>query len=342
MIARLLRRFVWAPFEVACRILPLWPFRVTIVEVEDGVLLLRTDNALVRALGRFAGGYDYACSYVIDGTLLVDTSFPWARRSLARAFVQLELKKTLQWALNTHYHEDHIGNNDLVLEQTSARVVAHRDAVNAIRYPRVVKWYRRFLFGPGVASRVEPAPTQLWTPRFRFDVLDMPGHCPGHLCLFERERGWLFGGDLYVSAELDSQLDDVDGPAWIASLERALACRPRALFDAHGTVILGEDAVASALTRKRDMLVAIGAEAVRVASEGPQSIESITRKVFRRGGLIEAVSLHEGWMSLITASDFSRSNVVASFVKCVPSRERGAADTTGAIREFESRSPPPS
>jgi ribonuclease/clavin/mitogillin len=341
MIARLLRRFVWAPFEAACRILPLWPFRVTIVEVEDGVLLLRTDNAIVRGLGRFAGGYDYACSYVIDGTLLVDTSFPWARRSLARAFVQLGLKKTLRWAVNTHYHEDHTGNNDLVLELTSARVVAHSDALNAIRYPAAVKWYRRFLFGPGVASRVEPAPTQLSTARFCFDVLDMPGHCPGHLCLFERDRGWLFAGDLYVSAELDSQLDDVDGPAWIVSLERAIACRPCALFDAHGTVILGKDAVASALTRKREMLIAIGREAVRVASEGPQPIESITRTVFRRGGVIEAVSLHEGWMSLLTASDFSRSNLVASFVKRMPTPEPAATEPIAAIKESESRSPPP-
>jgi glyoxylase-like metal-dependent hydrolase (beta-lactamase superfamily II) len=60
---------------------------------------------------------------------------------------------------------------------------------------------------------VVPAPQQLSTPRFRLDVLDMPGHCAGHLCLWELRQRWL-------------------------------------LFDGHGTIVTGEDRVADLLGRK--------------------------------------------------------------------------------------------
>src|SRR2546425_872428 len=86
-----------------------------------------------------------------------------------------------------------------------------------------------------------------------------PGHArplPGALCLWEPHQRWLFSGDLFVAADLDSQLCDVDGPAWVASLDRALSLRPRAMFDAHGTILMGEDRVAEQLSRKRDGLVA--------------------------------------------------------------------------------------
>ena len=39
------------------------------------------------------------------------------------------------------------------------------------------------------------------------EVVETPGHCPGHICLFESNKKWLFSGDLYVAAELDRDLE---------------------------------------------------------------------------------------------------------------------------------------
>ena len=52
--------------------------------------------------------------------------------------------------VNTHPHEDHTGNNDLLLELCGARLLAHPSAVRDIRFPPRLPWYRRFLFGPGL------------------------------------------------------------------------------------------------------------------------------------------------------------------------------------------------
>jgi hypothetical protein len=56
MIARWLRRPIWEPYERACRVLPLWPFRAVVTEPADGVRYIRIDNAIVRLLSRIAGG----------------------------------------------------------------------------------------------------------------------------------------------------------------------------------------------------------------------------------------------------------------------------------------------
>lgn len=46
-----------------------------------------------------------------------------------------------------------------------------------------------------------------------------------------------------------------------------------------------------------------------------QTIEELTRKVFDRRSLVHFLSFGEGWLSLITGSDFSRSNIVKSFLR---------------------------
>jgi glyoxylase-like metal-dependent hydrolase (beta-lactamase superfamily II) len=314
MLLRWLRYWLWRPFGLGCRRFPLWPFRADITEPVAGVTCLRIENPLTRFLSRFAGGYDYAVCYLIDGTLLIDTGFPWARRCLQKTLKTLGADRTISIVVNTHYHEDHTGNNDLLAELTDARIYAHRLAVPEIRFPSELPWYRDFLFGPPQTVEVEPIPPAIETEHFRLQVYETPGHCPGHICLFEPERRWLFSGDLYVAAHLDSQLRDADGPAWIASLEQMIALKPAYLFDAHGTILTDEAAVNELLFRKRDFLIEIRRRVLSAATQA-QSLQQIVRHVFDRRTLVDHVSFSEGWLSLITGSDFSRGHLVRSFLK---------------------------
>src|SRR5262249_36559100 len=252
----------------------------------------------------FAGGYDYAVCYLLDDELLVDTGFAWARRSLTKVIHQLNLPSTLRVVVNTHYHEDHTGNNDLFLSATAARLLAPPIAFPEIRFAPEPRWYRRFLFGPAECVDVQAIPDQLSTKHFNLQVVHLPGHCPGHVCLFELERRWLFSGDLYIAPNLDSQLSDAIGPDWITSLERAIDLRPTMLFDAHGTIIEGTEAVISLLARKRDFLTQLR-DRIREEARGARSIREITRAVFHGGNVTDCLSFGDGWLSLITGSDFS-------------------------------------
>ncbi|QDU48095.1 MBL fold metallo-hydrolase [Gimesia panareensis] len=314
MISRWLRFLLWQPYALLCRRFPLWPFQVKITRPVEYVTCIQIDNLLTRLLSRFSGGYDYAVCYLVDETLLIDTGFPWARRSLKKTLQELGVVESITTVVNTHYHEDHTGNNDLLVELCGAEVLAHADAVPEIRFPVELRWYRSFLFGPSEIADAHPIGDSIKTEHMRFEVIETPGHCPGHLCLFEPERKILFSGDLYIAADLDSQLGDADGPKWIASLEQVIQLQPEWLFDAHGTVLEGSEAVEQHLRRKLEFLQTIRARVYQFATHA-QSIEALTRKVFDRQSLVDFLSFGEGWLSLITGSDFSRSNIVKSFLR---------------------------
>lgn len=314
MIGKWLRYLLWQPYALFCRRFPLWPFRVTVTQPVEYVTCIQIDNLLTRLLSRFSGGYDYAVCYLVDGSLLIDTGFPWARRSLEQTLIELGAADTITTVVNTHYHEDHTGNNDLLVELCNAQVLVHPDAIPEIRFPVELRWYRSFLFGPAQITNASPIGASVKTEHTRFEVIETPGHCPGHICLFEPDKKILFSGDLYIAADLDSQLGDADGPQWIASLERVMELKPEWLFDAHGTVFEGAEAVAQQLQRKLDFLQTIRSR-VRENATHEQTIEELTRKVFDRRSLVHFLSFGEGWLSLITGSDFSRSNIVKSFLR---------------------------
>lgn len=320
MFSKWARFLLWQPFALMCRRLPLWPFRATVTTPVDGVVCIRIDNLITRLLSRFSGGYDYAVCYLVDEALLIDTGFPWARRRLKKLLRERGVDQTLTTVVNTHYHEDHTGNNDLIAEIADVQILAHQEALPEIRFPGDLPWYRSFLFGPSHIAEVAAIEPTVETVQYRFEVIDTPGHCPGHICLFEPEQRWLFSGDLYVAADLDSQLRDADGPEWIASLERALELKAAWMFDAHGSIFIGEEAVEEQLRRKLDFLKTIRDRVERHATHG-QTIQALTRKVFDRRDLVGWLSFGDGWLSLITGSDFSRGNIVKSFLRSEPRDE---------------------
>src|SRR5260370_36946870 len=101
MLARWIRRVLWGPFELQCRRFPLWPFRAIVTEPVDGVQCIRIGNVLTRTLSELGGGYEYAVSYLVDRTLLIDTGFPWARRCLKATLIRLGAARTIECVVNT-------------------------------------------------------------------------------------------------------------------------------------------------------------------------------------------------------------------------------------------------
>lgn len=314
MIGRIIKAAVWQPFSLYCRWSPIIPFVAAKISTVEGVTCIRIDNFVTRALGRLAGGYEYSVSYLVDDSLLIDTGFPWARRCLKRTLASMGSDKTITKVVNTHYHEDHTGNNDLLLEVASCEILAHPLALSEIRFPSNVAWYRSFLFGPVRGVEVKPIPDAIETDRFRFEVHHLPGHCPGHICLFEPKMRWLFAGDLYIAADLDAQLQDANGPEWIASLDRAIELEAECMFDAHGAIVTSASEVRRLLESKRDFLCALRDRIIREA-EHAHSVRELTRRVFDKRTLVNTLSLGEGWLSLITGSDFSRSHLVKTFLQ---------------------------
>jgi glyoxylase-like metal-dependent hydrolase (beta-lactamase superfamily II) len=312
-LTRWLRRALWHPFELACRWLPLVPFRITVTEPVDGVRAIRIDNVATRLITRIGGGYDYSVSYLVGDELLVDTGFPWAGRPLRRALSEMGVLSRLAHVVNTHSHEDHVGNNDILAQFSDATILIHPAGVPVVRWPADVPWYRGFMFGPLTGSQVSALGDELVVGPYRFDVVLTPGHTSDHVCLFETNHRWLFAGDLYVDERLDAQLADVDGPAWIESLNRVAGLDAKVLFDGHGLVVQGQVVVKETLDGKRRFLEEVRDRTLREAPRA-RTLPELTKRVFAAEDVVDRLSFHEGRLSLLTSADFARSHLVRSFL----------------------------
>lgn len=311
---RFFLKIFWEPFEKFCIFFPLVPLQTEEVAINDQVTQIKISNVVTRAISSFGGGYDYSTLYLINNKVLIDTGFSWAKRNFRAYLLARGLDRTLEVTINTHAHEDHVGNNDIVERFTRSKIYAHPKAVAVIKHPPKLPWYRSFLFGSSTPSQAEIAPAEVACDELRFEILETPGHSSDHICVYERTRGWLFSGDLYVAPDLDSQLQDVDGPKWIASLKRIIALSPTSLFDGHGIVVEGEREVHRVLHDKLRFLEDLEKRVVRELT-CPKPLEEIVKNVFDDRNITNLISLNDGWLSLLTDSDFSRSNLVLSFVK---------------------------
>ena len=91
--------------------------------------------------------------------------------------------------LLTHAHFDHVGAANALLEATGARLYMCEKELELVKggasgrftVPEDVKYYRD-------GDTVEVG-------GLRFEVMETPGHTPGHICLYDREECVMFLGD---------------------------------------------------------------------------------------------------------------------------------------------------
>jgi glyoxylase-like metal-dependent hydrolase (beta-lactamase superfamily II) len=240
--------------------------------------VIRFDSART-ILGR---GVYWATAYLVAG-LMIDTG---CAHSASELVERLEGEQLAQ-IVNTHSHEDHIGANGLLQQrQPGIKIYAHPSAL------------------PVLAAQPAQNRDVIETGRWRFEVIYTPGHSPDHLCLYERERGWLFSGDLFVGGQ-DRALR-VDNNIWqIISTLKLVAGLPIArLFPGCARV---RENPAQELADKIAYLEEIGGQVLALHNKG-FSPGKITQSLF--GGPM--------WIELVTAGHFSRLNLVNSFIHNKP------------------------
>ncbi len=149
---------------------------------------------------KYTGGFFQTNAYVLPtplgGRVLIDAPEGVADWIKARGW-------TLDALLLTHAHIDHIQDAAAILKQHGCPIYYHADGV-----PLLVDTsaYRRF----GLSVDFEPVTggehiTEGPGQRFAgvgFDVLFVPGHCPGSLCFYDAPGKRLFGGDVLFAGSI--------------------------------------------------------------------------------------------------------------------------------------------
>ncbi len=143
----------------------------------------------------FTGGvFDTNCFFLKDAAILIDApqeSADWLRRSGHK----------VDWLLLTHGHIDHISDAAEIQREHSCKIACHPETAPMLSDRN---FFRRF----GFELEVEPVTPDLLineAPSFDvagidFQVLLVPGHCPGSLCFFEKKERVLFGGDVLFAS----------------------------------------------------------------------------------------------------------------------------------------------
>ena len=255
------------------------------MEPKDGVMQFRLH-----------GRYDKACVYFVDG-LLIDCGPPRSRGTAADLLDRLKPDQVVL----THYHEQHSGNAALLNERGIVPAL-HPDGIDLMKdgFPQQL-FYRRFLYGRPAPARFRPLPETIKTPRYNFQVLPLPGHCPGHVGFYEPEQEWLFAGDLYTGTLITSLKEEEDLEDHIASYEKIRSLPIRVLFSSHIGSITDPKYL---LENKWYNLTAIR-----------DRIVGMKNHRMKFGQIKRAMRISEGLRYYLTQGDFAREHFITSVLE---------------------------
>jgi glyoxylase-like metal-dependent hydrolase (beta-lactamase superfamily II) len=199
--------------------------------------------------------------------------------------------------VNTHAHEDHCGGNAAL----GLPAFAPPPSLPALAEAERIPLYRRVVWGQPEPCVAEPLGEEVRIGRHTLKVVPTPGHSRDHVCLFEEVQGWLFSADLFLSPRARYLRRDEDARGVLESLKKVRALEPSLLICSHAGFI---GRPAAALDRKIAFLEEIAARARDLAGLG-LSPPAIARRLLGP----------EGWMTLVSAGEFSKTNLVRSLLR---------------------------
>jgi glyoxylase-like metal-dependent hydrolase (beta-lactamase superfamily II) len=193
--------------------------------------------------------------------VVIDTGPSRLRREALAAIDGLPVRQILL----THHHEDHSGNAAAMKRATGAPVRGHAISADKLARGFPIMPYQHLFWGRAEPVEVEPLDGPVESANHRLEPIHTPGHSKDHVAYLERDRGWLFSGDLFLGERIkyfrvDERMDDQ-----IRSLRRVLEHDFDALFCAHNPRPTDGK---RHLARKLDFLESLRDEALDLHEQG--------------------------------------------------------------------------
>jgi glyoxylase-like metal-dependent hydrolase (beta-lactamase superfamily II) len=186
--------------------------------------------------------------YLLNGfehSLLIDTG-------LGICNIHDEVKKLTDKpiiAVATHIHWDHIGGHRYFQD-----FYAHENELNWLcgEFPLSMAQIKgmvvdrcdlpegydvdKYEFFQGKPTKVLKGDEVVDIGNRFVEIIHTPGHSPGHICFWEKERGYLFTGDLVYKDTLFAYFPSTDPEAYLNSLGRVSAMPVKKVFPGHHTL----------------------------------------------------------------------------------------------------------
>ncbi len=245
------------------------------------------------------GVYIYPVYSYLLGDLLIDTGTKICEKQLLD-FLE---KKDIKAIVNTHGHEDHIGNNAILREEREVELYAHKEAIKTVKDPTLLnlRRYQKFAWGVPEPSQPDEIPSEINTKSHFLKVIHTPGHSPGHICLYEPNKKWLFSGDLHVS-ELSLETQPFENLVQIInSLKLLTDYDVKEIFCGH----MGHISDGNMVIQKKLNYLEDAREQAEKLYNKKFSLEEITKKIAGK----------ETIMKLITRGHMSKLNGIKSLLE---------------------------
>lgn len=217
-------------------------------------------------------GQKLSVSVFLIDHLLIDTG-PFQKKQI---LIPLYKKWAIEQVVLTHHHEDHTGLASWLQSNKHVPIHTHPLGVPISTRKERLPLYR-FLFW-GNRERFQPLGLDrtLETSNYVWEIIHTPGHAPDHASIYNKEKGWIFGGDLYVQSKPKSAYTFEDLPEMIRSLEKLLTYDFETYICSHSGIISdGKEAI----RKKRDYLVETRDEIIYLHNKGMTVVE-IRKQLF--------------------------------------------------------------
>lgn len=191
----------------------------------------------------YTGGVAQTNAFLLscdEGVLIID-----APEGLHNFLIQQQ-KKVCGLFL-THGHFDHIWDASRIKDEFDCPVYYHKEDQPLFSNPQMMNLFGMSLdeIDPVVATKTLDEGDTLEVTPWKFDILHIPGHCPGSICLYEKSQHILFGGDVLFQGSIGrTDLPLCNHEALIDGIRKKLLPLPdkTRIYPGHGseTTILAE------------------------------------------------------------------------------------------------------
>jgi len=254
------------------------------------MIIKKNENGLIAAETK-SGIFPFKLSvwlYIADG-VLIDAG---SANILKKTKLLIEKEKISCVAL-THVHEDHTGAAAWIKEKLKIPVYLNKNSIYEASEKSDIPLYRKMVWGNRDGFTADPMPEFIETGRFRFDVIDAPGHHNDHVVFYEKNMGWLFTGDLYVGRRQVVAFKDENISDAIKSIKKILKLDFGTMFCGHSGI---HENGKEKLESKLDFFMELQSKVKGLEQKG-LSPEEIDKMLFPKINLWEFISQGE-WSSL--------------------------------------------
>jgi len=233
-------------------------------------------------------------TYLADG-LLVDTG----PSRYARQFTGFFQNQPIRQVALTHCHEDHSGNAPWLVGQ-GIPVFVHQAALAICQERTKLPLYRRCFWGERSGFRAQPFDNILETDRKKWQVIELPGHSPDHVALYDASNGAFFTGDLVVTPKTRVIFKWENIPQTIRSLRHLMAYDFQTVYCAHAGVLADGRKV---VERKIAFLEELTGRVLSMYQKG-WDIRAIDRAIFSP----------QPFLAFITGKEMASEHIIKSII----------------------------